>query len=56
MGGSIEFSAQSAIRKADPLNISFEVLQYSTNFIHKFKELNPKYFLNESYALRATQK
>lgn len=38
----------SLIRNTDHSNISFEVLQHSTNFLYKFKELHPNVILNTS--------
>ena len=36
----------SLIRNTDHSYISFEVLQHSTNFLYKFKELYPNVILN----------
>lgn len=42
--GSIKL--YTMIRNLHPSNVSFEVLQHSTNFLYKFKELQPNIILN----------
>lgn len=38
----------NALRQVDSSSLSLEVLKYSSNFIFKFKELNPEFILNEN--------